>query len=130
MATLLCHLPGEPSKEVVVTETSCENGSMDLADVVCQRPEVTVRHTASGAILVNLGTGQCWQLNRIGAEVLEQIRTERTIGEVCEALGSRYQVTRDVLERDVCRLTEELLEAGLIDRSGRSTDGPPARRSP
>ena len=82
---------------------------MELADIVCQRPEVSVRNTASGAILVNLATGQCWQLNRIGADFLEQIRTERTIGEVCDALGSRYQVSRDVLERDVCRLTEELL---------------------
>lgn len=103
---------------------------MELADVVCQRAEVTVRNTASGAILVNLGTGQCWQLNRIGADFLEQIRTERTIGEACDTLGHRYQVSRDVLERDVCRLSEELLEAGLIERSGRSAGGQDARRNP
>jgi hypothetical protein len=100
---------------------------MELADVVCQRAEVAVRSTPSGAIIVNLATGQCWQLNRIGADLFEQIKTERTIGDVCDALKNRYAISRDVLERDICRLTEELLEAGLIDRNTRSAAGPAPR---
>lgn len=107
---------------------SCQYASMELADLVYQRAEVTVRNTASGAILINLTNGQCWQLNRIGADFLEQIRTERTIGDVCDLLGGRFDVSRDVLERDVCRLAEALLEAGLIDRGGRSAGGQDVRR--
>ena len=91
----------------------------ELSHVFRKRPEVSVRQTPKGALLVDLATGRCWQLNRLGADFLAQIETERSLGDACEALGIRYDVAREVLERDLSRLTEELLGAALIERVGR-----------
>ena len=92
---------------------------MDLSDVVRKRAEVTVRSTPKGALLIDLNSGQCWQLNSLGADFLSQIETERSLGDVCDLLGNRYAVSRDVLQRDLVRLTQELLDAGLIERTER-----------
>ena len=91
---------------------------VELSDVVHRRAEVTVRKTPSGALLIDLTTGRCWQLNRLGADFLLQIEAERPLGDVCDSLGSNYDVSPDILQRDLLRLATELLDAGLIERSG------------
>jgi len=104
---------------LVLAVAPCKDrGVSKLSDVVRKRAEVTVRSSPKGALLIDLTSGQCWQLNSLGADFLSQIDTERTLGDVCDLLGSRYAVSRDVLERDLVRLTQELLEAGLIERIG------------
>ncbi len=90
-----------------------------LADVVRRRAEVAVRPTPTGALLVDLATGRCWQLNRLGADFLKEIETAVSLAEVCAGLGSRYDVSLDVVQRDLIRLAQQLLEAGLIERASR-----------
>jgi hypothetical protein len=89
---------------------------LELSCVVRRRPEVTVRNTSTGALLIDLTTGRCWQLNRIGADFLGEIETERSLGEACERLERRYAVDREILQRDLHGLAQQLLDAGLIDR--------------
>ncbi|HLK91579.1 MAG TPA: PqqD family protein [Polyangia bacterium] len=88
-----------------------------MSDVVRRRAEVTVRNTSNGALLIDLATGKCWQLNRIGADFIEAIETDRSLQAVCDALRDRYDVPPEVLERDLCRLSQELSDAGLIERT-------------
>ena len=90
----------------------------DPSYLVRKRAEVTVRTTPTGALLVDLTTGQCWQLNRLGADFLLQLETEKSVQAVCDVLESRYDVSREVLQRDLARLTQELADAGLIERAG------------
>jgi hypothetical protein len=92
---------------------------LEFSCVIRKRPEVTVRKTPKGAVLVDLTTGRCWQLNRIGADFLSQLEAEMSLADACETLGSRYDVARDVLQGDLNRLAEDLLNAGLIERVGR-----------
>jgi Coenzyme PQQ synthesis protein D (PqqD) len=91
----------------------------DPTDVVRRRSDVTVRIIQSGgALLIDMTSGRCWQLNRLGADFLAQIDSEKALGQVCDTLGSRYDVPREVLERDLCRLAQELVDAGLVERVG------------
>jgi hypothetical protein len=87
-----------------------------LSTVVHRRQDVAVRTTATGALLVDLGTGRCWQLNRVGAAFLSQLETPKALSLVFGSLQGRYSVPNDVLEADLCRLAGELLDAGLIER--------------
>jgi Coenzyme PQQ synthesis protein D (PqqD) len=88
-------------------------------DLVRRRPEVTVRATSTGALLIDMASGNCWQLNRLGSDFLSLIDTEKTLADIIGILGSRYEVSRDVLQRDLSRLAQELLDAGLIERMKR-----------
>jgi hypothetical protein len=90
-----------------------------LSDIIRKRAEVTVRDTASGALLIDLATGKCWQLNRIGADFLSQLDTEKALSDVCDVLEGRYDVSGDILRRDLLRLAQELLDGGLIERTGK-----------
>jgi hypothetical protein len=99
---------------------ACKNRSvLEFSCFVRRRPEVTVRNTPTGALLIDLTTGRCWQLNRIGADFLSQIETEKALGDAYEILQGRYKVAPHVLRRDVQRLAQELLDAGLVDRVSR-----------
>jgi hypothetical protein len=88
------------------------------SSVVRRRAEVAVRSTPQGALIVDFKTGRCWQLNQIGADFLQGIEAETSVGEVCEQLQCRYTVAPEVLSRDLCRLAQDLVEAGLIERVG------------
>jgi len=50
---------------------------------------------------------------------LAQIEGDRSLHDVCDELERRYDVSREVLERDLSRLTQELSDAGLIESSER-----------
>jgi hypothetical protein len=89
---------------------------VSLSTVVHRRQDVAVRSIATGALLVDLGTGRCWQLNRVGAAFLSQLDKPTPLNIVCGSLQGRYGVAKDVLEADLCRLAGELLDAGLIER--------------
>ncbi|HVZ85493.1 MAG TPA: PqqD family protein [Polyangia bacterium] len=90
-----------------------------LSDLVRKRAEITVRSTTTGALLIDLMSGRCWQLNRLGAEFLSEIETEKSLHDVFNLMENRYNVSREVLERDLLRLAQELLDAGLIERPGK-----------
>jgi DNA-binding transcriptional ArsR family regulator len=92
---------------------------IELSDIFRKRPEVTFRSTPSGALLVDLNTGQCWQLNELGADFLSQVDPSKSIGELCDALGMRYTVSQATLRHDILRLTEQLSDAGLIERASK-----------
>jgi hypothetical protein len=77
-----------------------------------------MRATQAGALLIDMATGRCWQLNRVGAAFLTEIDGSNILGDVLDTLGQRYKVERDVLERDLLNLTQQLLDAGLIERTG------------
>jgi hypothetical protein len=88
---------------------------VSLDDMVHRCPEVVARETPTGAILVDLADGDCFEVNRVGALFWASIESPRRLGEVCEALGSRFDVGRDILDRDLLKLVEELLRADLVE---------------
>jgi hypothetical protein len=87
------------------------------------RPDVAAREIQDGAVLVNMGSGACFELNRVGFEIWKALGTGTTVGGICEALGGRYPVAPEVLAADVRGLVEALMGAGLVGVSGGGVSG-------
>jgi hypothetical protein len=85
-----------------------------LDDSVTRRADVLARETPDGAVLVDMMSGRAWELNRVGAALWSLLATPATLRQVCRVLGERYAVERAVLARDVTKLADDLIQAGLI----------------
>jgi DNA-binding sugar fermentation-stimulating protein len=65
-------------------------------------------------VALNVETGTCYGLNRVGSRVWSLIATPTRVGNVCEKLMTEYNVERGMCERQVLDLLEELRAEGLI----------------
>lgn len=65
-------------------------------------------------VLLNLGRGEYFSLNEVGAVVWQAISVARTWGEIVDDLAARYDVPCATLEADLDALVEELLARGLV----------------
>jgi len=87
---------------------------LSLDDTFVRRADVMARETPDGAVLVDVVSGGCWELNGVGAALWALLEKPRTLRSVCEALRLRYDVAPEVLERDVLAIAGELSKAGLV----------------
>jgi hypothetical protein len=67
-----------------------------------------------GLMLVDLESGGCWQLNRVGREVWELFRNGSSVDAVVESLASSYGVERERLLADLMSVVDPLREQGLL----------------
>jgi len=81
------------------------------------RPGVAARDVDHGAVLVNMNSGTCFELNRVGAQIWRLLQTKTTIADICEALAGQYPVAADVLAGDARALIDSLIQAGLVEVS-------------
>ena len=91
--------------------------TLSIDAVLVSRPEVVAREIDDGAVLVDMSSGGCFELNWIGFEVWTVLQKRTTIPEICEALTGRYPVTDEVLASDVRDLVDSLVRAGLVEVS-------------
>lgn len=88
------------------------------------RHKVSARVIEDGAVLVDMGSGAVFELNRIGAEIWGLLGSGATVHVICEALGRRYPVERGLLEADVRGLLDSLVNAGLVDIAANRPSAP------
>jgi len=69
---------------------------------------------ADEEIILDLEGGTYYGLNEVGAQVWALVSTPRPVAEICTELERRYDVEREVLERDVVDLLSEMQEHGLV----------------
>jgi hypothetical protein len=96
-----------------------------LADTFVRRPGVMARETPDGAVLVDVVSGGCWELNRVGSALWSLLEPPTTLAVVCDVLRARYDVASEVIERDVLALIGDLSKAGLV--STPAAHAPPPR---
>ena len=77
------------------------------ADVVCTPME-------KGALLVDLASGDCWELNRVGAALWEKLAAGGTLNEAAQEIQTTYEVDPGIVDADAVRLCESLVRAGLL----------------
>lgn len=82
--------------------------------LLAPRSNVAARDINDGAVLVNMGSGACFELNRIGFEIWKLLGPGTTVASICEALAGRYAVEPEVLAADVRSLVDALMGAGLV----------------
>jgi len=91
---------------------------MLMADAVDRQllanPLITAQRMEAGAVLMDAATGECFELNRVGAEVWEQIAGGGDMTKVVAVLANRYGVAEDRISADVATLIDEMLARGLV----------------
>jgi hypothetical protein len=75
---------------------------------------VEARVIEDGAVLVDLKSGKCFEVNRMGFEIWKLLVDGSTAAAVCEQLAARYDVDRQSLIGDIDRLLDRLLTEGLV----------------
>jgi hypothetical protein len=76
---------------------------------------VVAKPLGEGVVIVNMTSGRCWQLNRLGAEVWELLGQHCAVNEICDALVGVYPVSREVVSADVRALVADLVREGLVE---------------
>lgn len=80
-----------------------------------RRSGVETRKLPQGAVLVDMGTGRCYRLNRVGAEIWAMLESPSALGELCEGVATRYRRSVDAIEQEVRDLVEHLTKEQLIE---------------
>jgi hypothetical protein len=78
---------------------------------------VTFRPLETGGLLVDLATGECWEVNPTGATLWNRLVGGQTLREAIEGLQEEYDVVREAVEQDAVRLCSDLVAAGLLGTS-------------
>lgn len=85
------------------------------AQTLLPSPKVETMPLADGAIMiVDLDSGGCWQLNRVGGEAWNLFQGGASLDAVVDGLAARYPVSRATLLSDVETIVRDLRERGLL----------------
>jgi len=87
---------------------------LSLASKVVREPDVVEAEIDHEVVAINIETGNCYGLNPVGSRIWNLIAAPVSIGDVCAALISEYQVQKGTCEQQVLSLLEELRAEGLI----------------
>jgi Coenzyme PQQ synthesis protein D (PqqD) len=93
---------------------------LSLGDIIRRRGEVVGRTTPTGAVLVEMRGGECFELNRVGAVYWSLLEAPQSLGTICEKICAHFEVDHSVVEKDMMSLTEALSTAGLVEVTPRS----------
>lgn len=80
-------------------------------------PQVLYREVDGQMVLLNLETEQYYGLNEVGAHIVTRL-TAQPFEAALAALTDDFEVDVTVLHRDIDNLVGELVQAGLLKRSG------------
>ncbi len=84
--------------------------------VFVRQSGVEARLLPDGSVLVDVQSGRVFELNKIGSEIWALLDGVRSLETLCEAVATRYEVAREVVETDLDQLVADLVQARLIDR--------------
>lgn len=87
--------------------------SFDGTKVVVPQ-HVVHRNFPSETVVLNLRTGKYHGLNPTAGAMLDALESTGSVAGASAEVAGRFDLSQDVVEEDVCRLCEALLERGLI----------------
>lgn len=79
------------------------------------RQGLRVQAVGDSALVVDLDSGKCFELNRMGVEVWQLIAQGTTSARICAALSERFSVDPAILRTDVGKLVDDLASHGLLE---------------
>ena len=84
------------------------------ADKMSTNPTVISQPTKEGAVLLEMTTGDCFELNHVGAEIWAALAKGEPLADVIAALARRYELPASTIEADARALIEDLRGRGLL----------------
>ncbi len=86
-----------------------------LTAIISNTPEQIASELGGEAVILNLGTGQYYGLNEVGARVWELIQQPCTFDSILHSLLEEYDVQPDVCKQDLTKILIDMKEACLIE---------------
>jgi hypothetical protein len=77
-------------------------------------PMVMTQRMPGGAVLMNTETGDCFELNRVGADIWERVSRGDLVDTIVDSLAREYSIGRSVLSADVSTLIDDLARRGIL----------------
>jgi len=87
---------------------------MKLADKIIVSPQVVAREVGNETVILDLVSGNYFGLDRVGARMWQLIEAGKSLAAVRDAMADEYNVSLEVLERDVLALARDLVEKKLV----------------
>ena len=85
-----------------------------LATTLRPSPEVLFRELSGESVLLDLKSQQYFGLNKVGTRIWQLVAEHGTLSAVIDALVAEYDVEPDRLRQDVLKLSQELIERGMV----------------
>jgi hypothetical protein len=89
--------------------------AQDLAGRLRRCSNVEARQLAEGSVIVDMRTGQCYRLNRVGAEIWSLLDRPLAIPEICASIADRYQRSLTAIEPEITAMIEHLAREKLVE---------------
>jgi Coenzyme PQQ synthesis protein D (PqqD) len=77
---------------------------------------VHARRFDDEVVVLDLGAGEYYSLDAVGAAIWEQLKGGRSAEEIVEFLLATYEVDEPTARADALRIIEDLLAARLVER--------------
>lgn len=91
---------------------------LSFSQRVVVTPDTLINVVGNEAVLLNLGNEQYFGLDESGTGIWQALTTNETIQAAYEKLLDEYEVSAEVLQKDLCELLEKLLAHGLVELQG------------
>jgi hypothetical protein len=87
---------------------------MNPTDKASIPKQVMARQVGEDTVILDLAGGTYYGLDPVGARIWQMMGEGKSLEEICDTLLVEYDVTREVLLRDVLELTDKLHSQKLI----------------
>ena len=77
-------------------------------------PAVVTQTTADGAVLIEMNSGDCFELNHVGAEIWSRLSQGEGLANIVVAVAKRYAIAESTADADARRLLTDLEQRGLL----------------
>jgi hypothetical protein len=98
-----------------MSEKAQSGGRMALEAVPRKGPQAASRVMDGEAVVFLPGKRQVRILNKLGTAVWELVDGERTVAEIAEEICKKYDVEREVAERDALEFLKTLQDKELVE---------------
>lgn len=89
--------------------------AVTTSSVVVAAKDQVSSNLAGEVVVLSLGTGRYYGLDRVGAQVWNLLLTPARVADIRDAIVRQYDVEPDRCERDVLALLQRLADQGLIE---------------
>jgi len=76
--------------------------------------EVASKVIDGEAIIINLGNGIYYSMDKVGALIWDLLQSGCMLEEIIRAVTGEYDVSREQAESNVCQLVQELIQENLV----------------
>ncbi len=87
---------------------------MTLSRTATIPAHVLARELEGEIVILDLESGTYFGLDPVGARIWQLLAERRSLGDVCEAILKEFDASREEVETDVVRLTDDLAAKKLI----------------